>query len=260
MARIPYRRQLIRKYLFHCICRDVLHGLPDDLEERFEQSELDLTTLLLIQSYRYLVPRIQVPKLNSLALLSTYLNDESTHPRFTQMLHLTPEAFHHVLWLIQDHPIFVSTGRKPQAPVEQQLSVTLYRLGRYGNGASIQDVARLAGISEGSVLKYTARCLEAILSLEPHVMRQVTPEEKETEKAWVEEQVGCSAFRDGWCTGDGTLCPLSQKPGLNGQSYYSRHGDYDLNVQVRILLPSLIQILTGTKIPRSSVSSQIFGL
>lgn len=113
-----------------------------------------------------------------------------------------------------------------------QLAVTLYRAGRYGNGASVDDVARIAGISEGSVLKYSERCMEAILALEPQAMRKVTEEEKELEKVWVEEQVGCPSFRDSWCTGDGTLVHLCQKPGLNGDAYFSRKMSYDLNVQV----------------------------
>ena len=34
-------------------------------------------------------------------------------------------------------------------------------MGRFGNGASLEDVARMAGCSEGAVKNYTNRCFEA---------------------------------------------------------------------------------------------------
>ncbi|KIO27437.1 hypothetical protein M407DRAFT_38880, partial [Tulasnella calospora MUT 4182] len=104
--------------------------------------------------------------------------------------------------------------------------------GRYGNGASVDDVGRIAGISEGSVLKYSERCVKAILSLEADAIWRLSEEEREVEKHWVEQHVGCTAFRDGWCTGNGTLVRLHQKPGLNGDAYFSWKMSYDLNVQV----------------------------
>ena len=42
--------------------------------------------------------------------------------------------------------------------------MTLFRMGRYGNGASVEDIARDAGISVGSVENYTSRYLVAIES------------------------------------------------------------------------------------------------
>jgi hypothetical protein len=46
-----------------------------------------------------------------------------------------------------------------------QLAVTLFRMGWFGNGASVTDLARTSGISEGSVEKYTERCQKALLAL-----------------------------------------------------------------------------------------------
>lgn len=157
---------------------------------------------------------------------------ETEQHRFIQMLWLTPIAFHHVLSLIKDHPVFISRSSRPQAPVELQLAVTLYQAGHYGNGSSVTDVARIAGILEGSVLNFSEQCKTAILSLEGQATRKPTSDEKEKEKEWVEDLIGCPTFQDGWCTGDGTLVHLSRKPGLNGDAYFSRKMSYDLNVQV----------------------------
>ncbi|KAG6880686.1 hypothetical protein C0992_003027, partial [Termitomyces sp. T32_za158] len=66
------------------------------------------------------------------------------------MLRVSPIVFDTILTLIQDHPVFANNSNVPQASVEEQLAVTLYQMGRYGNAASVEDVARIAGISEGS--------------------------------------------------------------------------------------------------------------
>jgi hypothetical protein len=95
-----------------------------------------------------------------------------------------------------------------------QLAVTLFRMGRFGNGASVTDLAHTSGFSEGSVEKYTERCQKALLALLDNYVRMLTDEEKEMEKRWVEEHSGCIGWRDGWLMYDGTPVNLFQKPGL----------------------------------------------
>ncbi|KIM55548.1 hypothetical protein SCLCIDRAFT_75732, partial [Scleroderma citrinum Foug A] len=70
---------------------------------------------------------------------------------FVNMLHVSPEVFQAIVTLIRDHPIYSNNSGNSQEAVEVQLGVTLYRLGRYGNGASLEDIARFAGCSEGAV-------------------------------------------------------------------------------------------------------------
>ena len=41
-------------------------------------------------------------------------------------------------------------------------------------------------------------------------------------------------MREGWVMYDGTIVVLYKKPGLNGDAYYTRKGNYSLNVQVSI--------------------------
>jgi hypothetical protein len=66
----------------------------------------------------------------------------------------------------------------------------LYRLGRYGNGASLEDIARVAGFSEGSVEAFTDRVFTAIEDLHDLFVRPLTPEEKEAEKVWMDNHLG----------------------------------------------------------------------
>ncbi|KAG8911346.1 hypothetical protein FRC01_005762 [Tulasnella sp. 417] len=240
------RSRLLRLQLLAVVLRD-LFTPTEDLIHRANEISTDTAILLAILQTRYLAPRLPLPKAGQLHLAFEFAAMGQGKHRFVQMLRVTPDAFHHILSLIQDHPIFTCRGPRPQAPVELQLAVTLYRAGRYGNGSSVGDIARIAGVSEGSVLKFTERCIAAILSLENHALRRPTAEEKEREKEWVERRVGCPSFRDGWCTGDGTLVHLHQKPGLNGDAYFSRKMQYDLNVQIVNLFTSLrvVDYVTG---------------
>jgi hypothetical protein len=120
-----------------------------------------------------------------------------------------------------------------QTPVAQQLAITLYRMGRFGNAASLEDLARVGGCSEGSVENYTERCFEAIEALHDVFVRPLTKEEKETEKLWMDDHLGFKgSWRDGWVMYDGTIVVLYAKPGLNGDAYYTRKANYGLNVQV----------------------------
>jgi len=142
-----------------------------------------------------------------------------------------------ILDLIEDHPVFRNDTNLGQTPVEQQLAVTLFRMGRYGNGASVEDIARAAGCSEGSVENYTNRCFEAILSLHGQFVRKLTQAEKEIEKEWMDDRLGFrGTWRDGWVMYDGTIVVLYRKPGQNGDAYYTRKANYGLNVQVRVNL------------------------
>jgi DNA-binding CsgD family transcriptional regulator len=63
-------------------------------------------------------------------------------------------------------------------------------MGRYGNGASVEDIAHAAGCSEGSVENYTNHCFKAILSLQSQFVRKLTLAEKEVEKEWMDNHLG----------------------------------------------------------------------
>jgi hypothetical protein len=95
-------------------------------------------------------------------------------------------------------------------------------MGRFGNAASIEDLARAAGCSEGAVELYTDHCFDAIESLHDIFVRPLTAEEKEWEKEWMDEQLGFQGlWHEGWLMYDGTIVVLYAKPGENGEAYYT---------------------------------------
>ena len=147
------------------------------------------------------------------------------------MLHVLSLVFETILTLIQDHPIFTNQSNLGQTLVEQQLAVTLFQMGCYGNGAAVEDVAQIAGCSEGSVENYTDHCFTAIEGLYNLFIQKLTPTEKAVEKAWVDEHLGFKGlWRESWLMYDGTIVVLFHKTGLNSDADYTQKSNYGLNV------------------------------
>jgi hypothetical protein len=98
--------------------------------------------------------------------------------RFRRNMRMSRNNFANLLGLIEKDPIF-HTNTNKQHPVIVQLAVTLFRLGIFGNSASIQNVAKEFGISDGgAVSKMTERIITAILSLKDELVSWPTAEER----------------------------------------------------------------------------------
>jgi len=164
MARKTYHSQVMRTYLTHMVLRDILLPPDDNIEQPSENLQFDLTVLEAIRATRYLRGQPEVAKCSNLHLAWEYAQDPHDHKRFINMLRVSPHLFNFILTLIKDHPVFFNNSHVPQMPVDVQLAITLYRMGRFGNGASLEDIAWTAGCSEGSVEEFTDCCFEAMES------------------------------------------------------------------------------------------------
>ena len=232
MPSLSVHKDLLNQYILSMLMRQIFTP-PQALEHRRQENDLDINSLLSILLTRYPNGRPRVPKLGNMGLVWDFVENPGNHHRFINMMRVTPIVFQTILTLIEEHPVFTNNSNNAQTPVEQQLAVTLFRMGRYGNGASVEDIARQGGCSEGSVENYTERCFEAIESLHDLFVRRLTSEEKEVEKKWIDEHLGFRGkWREGWVMYDGTIVVLYKKPGLNGDAYYTRKGNYGLNAQV----------------------------
>ncbi|KAF8834045.1 hypothetical protein BDN67DRAFT_915726 [Paxillus ammoniavirescens] len=128
---------------------------PETLEDLAQELNLDIGCILAICQTRYLQGRSPVLESGSLHLAWEYAQSRSDHHHFINMLHVSPEVFQVILSLIEDHPVFFNNSGNAQEAIEVQLGVTLYRMGRYGNSASLEDIACFAGCSKGAVELYT---------------------------------------------------------------------------------------------------------
>ncbi|KAJ8457431.1 hypothetical protein ONZ45_g18314 [Pleurotus djamor] len=215
-----YREQMRSVFLAHLVITSLIYAPTpspgqSELDSLSEQLFFNLTMLKSINETRYLHSRSRVPKSSQIGLLWEYAADPIHHHRFHDILGVSPFVFDIIHELIKDHPIFSNDSQNPQEPVDIQLAVTLYRLRHYGNAASVPAVARWAGCGEGTVEIYTDRCFDAIEDLHDVFVRTLTPEEKEQEKIWVEQQCGFrgSLWREGWLMYDGTIVVLYRRPG-----------------------------------------------
>lgn len=182
-----------------------------------------------LENTRVLFPA-QVPKVSQLSLVLVTFK-RSDPKRFRRNLRVLPSTFDGLLLAIQDSPEFYNNSNNNQLPIEYQLAITLFRVGRFGNGASVPSIGQWAGVSEGVVVISTRRVMAAFLDLHDTVICWPTAEEKVEAKGWV-EGASCDGWRGGFCMIDGTTIPLEYKPGLNGEAYFDRKSTYSLNLQV----------------------------
>ena len=126
--------------------QNALHP-PHELatEELLLWLQADLELYRSIKNAHYLSACTSIPKAGTLHLAWEYAKDPAHHSLFQQLLCISPHSVAVLFELIKDHPVFQNDSCVPQ------LAVTLYRMGRYGNAASLADVAHTAGCGEGSV-------------------------------------------------------------------------------------------------------------
>ena len=182
--------------------------------------------LLLLYGQRNLEPRTQVPKSRDWSdrILPSY-----DGLRFRQTLRVSHDAFAFILQRISGDPVFSSNPSANQLSVTKQLQIALFRFGRFGNAASLADVARTFGVSEGTVINSTRRVIKAIIRLEKRYLRWYTASEKEE---MMKRIFQLSGFKR--CAGllDGTTIVLAEKPVKDGELYFNRKSEYGMNCQI----------------------------
>ena|ERR1700675_279188 len=168
-------------------------------------------------------------------LLHLLLTDyKSNRPEiFRSYCRIDPNCFDDLVNILRDDEVFHNSSNNTQMPVGEQVAIALYRFGHFGNAASTMKVALQFGVGFGTVSLVTNRVIKACCS--EHFRRSAlqwsSPEAKARAKAWVEEN-SCPGWRDGWLMVDGTLVPLSQRPGFSGNTWFDRKSNYSMNVQV----------------------------
>ena len=147
------------------IIRDSIN-LEKDVDELIKQLEMDKEILEDICQTCYLQGHsFCIPKQQNISLAWKYAQNPADYQCFMNMLCVSPQVFQALLHLIEDHAFFQNNSKNCQTPVEIQLAVPLYCMGHFGNGASLEDIARVSGGSEGSVENCTEQCFRAIEDL-----------------------------------------------------------------------------------------------
>jgi hypothetical protein len=127
--------------------------------------------------------------------------------------------------MVSRNPVFHNQSRNPQRPVEEQMMITLERLGCFGNGAFVGILANFFCVAEGTVELYTNRCLMAIIALQEQLINWPDAESHQD----LQEEFKDVGFDR--CVGviDGTLIILQDCPKPDGPDYYNCKGSYGIS-------------------------------
>ena len=132
-------------------------------------------------------------------------------------------------------------------PVYKQVYIILKRLGVYGNGMALNEIADWAGVGFGTVDLVIRRGITAVFKTNFRACHVQWPskEEKSQAKNWIETAT-TSAFQKGWCIVDRTTIPIFEKPHYYEQAFYDRKSRYFINAQI-INIPNrqIIDYATG---------------
>jgi hypothetical protein len=209
--------------------------VSDCFESESESSSMDdlLDMYARVEGTRYLNPRTSIPKSLGYRLLLFDL-PEAQFRQATRMKHST---FERVLGMIQDHEIFQNDSRNPQTRVCVQLAMALERLGCDGNGVSAGREAVTFGTGQGTTTLFTRRVITALNSLAPQFI--TWPDQNERLRS-------SQSFEDGYSLPgavgivDGTHVVLTQKPGIDGETYFDMKSKYSIHLTVCLFFLSYI--------------------
>ncbi|KAF5345464.1 hypothetical protein D9758_013661 [Tetrapyrgos nigripes] len=213
-------------------------SLSDLSEEEPTPVQKFVQRMTTLYSRRNLEPHKTIPKSQTLCILL----DDYRHNRpelFCEYLHIDPYCFDNLV------SVFNNNSNNPQMPVEEQLVITLYCFGHYGNTASYNKVALLFGVGHGTVPLCTSRVLKAVNSERFQNVSVQWPNKQQ----WVQDN-SCESWCDGWLIVDGTLIPLYHRPSYFGNVYYDRKSNYSVNVQL-VSTPNLDIINYSVGLPGS---------
>jgi hypothetical protein len=194
-------------------------------EEESQEYEDVLEILIGALNTRFLNPKKPIGKTDAMNRMLWQYDDNS----FKQIVRMNKDSFVKLFLLIHEHPVFQTEVFKPQTPVWIQLMVVLQRLGCHGNGSSLGARSRNAGVGHGSVCLFTKRVFIAILAMKDDVISWPKEEERRDISARFSFKHGLPG-----CVGilDGTPVNFSQRPCIDGETFFSRKSRYCYNVQL----------------------------
>ncbi|KAG9064781.1 hypothetical protein KI688_003040 [Linnemannia hyalina] len=115
------------------------------------------------------------------------LRQNGTDADYLEFVRMTKTAFISIVSsVLKQNPLYKSQSNG-QETIEKQMAVTLWRMGHHGKDAGIGDASKIFGLSEGSIMKCTQRCMEALNGIAIDVVRWPSQGEKRTIKNRIKE-------------------------------------------------------------------------
>jgi hypothetical protein len=115
------------------------------------------------------------------------LRKNGTDTDYLEFVRMTKTAFISIVSsVLKQNPLYKHHSNG-QESLEKQMAVTLWRMGHHGKDAGIGDASKIFGLSEGSIMKCTQRCMEALNGIAVDVVRWPSRGEKRTIKNRIRE-------------------------------------------------------------------------
>ncbi|OAQ31893.1 hypothetical protein K457DRAFT_135673 [Linnemannia elongata AG-77] len=115
------------------------------------------------------------------------LRQNGTDADYLEFVRMTKSAFISIVSsVLKQNPLYKNQSNG-QEIIEKQMAVTLWRMGHHGKDAGIGDASKIFGLSEGSIMKCTQRCMEALNGIAIDVVRWPSRGEKRTIKNRIKE-------------------------------------------------------------------------
>ena len=148
---------------------------------------------------------------------------------------MSREGFWYVVSMIEQNAVFKNSSNCKQAPPPKQLAVALRRL---CTESSVMSIAQAFGISEGTVVLYTKRVVQALMDIWRESVGWHTEEERRNMKMRMGEDKGGRGWRL-WedCVGivEGAFIPFAKRPfpqDKAAQYWNRRKKEYGLHATV----------------------------
>ena len=174
---------------------------------------------------RYMEPRPYILKSNwATSVLPSY-----TDEKWRTVMRVDPMSFEFIAHLICDNPIFSNESKIPQAPIDEQLKLALYRLAYDGSGVGVANSAHHWGVAEGHISNCTKRVVFALFQLQDKFIKWPSADGLRQESSETDRRAD---FLD--CVGkvDGTDVVLAFKPGgdFEGERFWNRKKRYAIDL------------------------------
>ncbi|KAF9557595.1 hypothetical protein EC968_007543 [Mortierella alpina] len=113
---------------------------------------------------------------------------------FVDFVRMSKTAFNNLVTsVLPQHQVFKNQSNNGQESIEKQLAITLWRMGRFGKDAGVAEASKVFGLSEGTIVKCTQRCLEAFKDIAADVISWPSQGEKQSIKGRINHITGADS-------------------------------------------------------------------
>lgn len=146
-------------------------------EELMQRYPTTTDMLTAVQNQRYFIPRKTPAQRNG--EVYDQLRLHGTDTEYLHFVRVTKVVFTSVVSsVLTQNKIFHNQSNNSQESIEKQFAITLWRMGHHGITSGIGEASKIFGVSEGSILKCTQRCMAALRDIAKDIITWPSPNGK----------------------------------------------------------------------------------